>query len=203
MFARGGQLRFRPAGSALAALLAVALTVTLAACGASGPRSTATVAISTSPDPGTASTATPSQIGRTETAGTVAMKVTGVRTAPSLTWQGGRTSDVTPNGAARTIQAPTHFHYVFITTEVTNHGSRPLDLACSTALTVAVGDSRGNTATPVEGLDQLRGNPGCHDALAPGASTRMTYAFLAGTAGRVTALEFGAADASRPTVITL
>jgi len=122
--------------------------------------------------------------------GGITITVTGISETPSVTYEGGIQSDVTPNGTKRTVKAETGATYVTVSTKIANETKGPIDLTCGWPIDASVLNSDGQRFTPIDGLSQVKGNPECNDQLQPGFRDEMKWIFLTPADDEIVEFEF-------------
>jgi Domain of unknown function (DUF4352) len=129
-------------------------------------------------------------VGEVATSGGIEMTVNQVRTEPSVTYEGGVSSSITPNAKQKTITAPQGGTYIYVDTTITNNTSKGIDITCSFPVDAKVVDDSGRKFDPIESQDQIRGNPECNALLQPGFEDEMTWVFLVPPDARIMTFEF-------------
>jgi hypothetical protein len=124
------------------------------------------------------------------TSGGITVNVLGVRAGQTLRYEGGTQSDVTPDAEPRIVKAKQDRRYVYIKSRLTNDTSSGIDLTCGYAVDAKAIDEKDRQFDAVEGLSQLRGNPGCNEMLQPGLNTSMMWVYLVPSSATVTAFAF-------------
>lgn len=141
-------------------------------------------------DKGPRVTKSVAQIGDRVTSGGIELIVSDVVARKSISYVSGVMSDVTPDGNARTVDAVQGGRYVYVMTNIENNTSAGIDLTCGLPIEAVVVNEKGQTFSSVDGLSQIKGNPGCNEILNPGFATRMTWVYLVAPESMVTSFEF-------------
>lgn len=148
------------------------------------------------PPVATSKTNTPKPgVGDIARSGGIRLRVVRVSSKPTLTYEGGTDSDVTPRGERTTVKAPQGGRYIYVTTRLTNDTTKPIDITCSEPVEVRLFDTKGRGYSPTDGLSQVKGNPGCNVDTQPGFKTRMTWVFLTPAGAKPSDLGFADATA--------
>lgn len=121
--------------------------------------------------------ATAVSLGDEAVSGGAIIKVNEVGESPYVVYEGGVQSDITPQAKERKVDAGTGAAFFSVDTEVTNETMGPIDLTCAGPIDASVLNSDGQRFSPIKGLDQINGNPGCNDQLQPGFQDRMKWIF--------------------------
>jgi len=169
--------------------LLLMLTVTvLVGCGSSeadSPTASTPTVVPTETVP--AAEPTPTEVGRS---GGIAIRVLSVRTSQTVRYVGGTQSDITPNAEPKTVRAPQRGHYVYVKTRVSNSAQVGLDLTCGFPMEVALVDAQSKQYEPIDGLEQIAGNPACNAELQPSFKDRITWIFLVSPRTQVDSFAF-------------
>ncbi len=185
-------VRARGLAVLLASVLATAI-LALAGCGSSNTETvTETVSEETTTTiEGAASNGEPVvPVDGSATSGGIEVTVNQAFSKPTISYEGGTESRVTPDGEPRTIQAPQGGHYIYVVADVLNETAEGIDLTCGYPMKVKLRDADHKRYDPVEGLDLVNGNPECNEQLQPGFSRKMIWIFLVPPSADVEALEF-------------
>jgi hypothetical protein len=110
--------------------------------------------------------------------GGLSLKVLSVKRSNRVTYAGGTSSEITPDGNPKTVTAKDGSYYLYVATSGLNGTKEPIDLTCSYPIDIAVLDKADARYTPIEGLDQIKGNPGCNEMTQPGQKFKETFIFL-------------------------
>lgn len=106
------------------------------------------------------------------------LKAVEVTRESKVTYIGGTSSSITPDAEPVTVEATDGGYYLYVRTEGRNGTKEPIDLTCSLPLEIAVFDESEAQYTPIEGLDQIEGNPECNEQTQPGQNFEETFIFL-------------------------
>jgi len=110
--------------------------------------------------------------------GGLSLKLDKVTREDSITYEGDTISDVTPDGDPVTVKATDGGYYLVVGTEGRNGTKEPIDLTCGYPIDIAVFDAEGAKYSPIDGLAQIKGNPGCNDQTQPGQKFSEKFIFL-------------------------
>ena len=175
-----------------APLAAAAAAVLLAGCGAT-PAAVPSPTPTAAGDTGTSAyPSTPPVVdtARTVDDGTISETVKSARRVDAVELN--RTGSRPGSGGERYTEtsAGDGATYVVLTTRVANNGTSRINLACRTSISTALVDDQQHDFGPIDGLEQLRGNPPCDDQLRPGSVHDMTWAYRVPTTTRVVGWAF-------------
>jgi hypothetical protein len=139
--------------------------------------------------------------------GGLTLKLEKVTRESSITYEGGTQSSVTPDGDPITVKADEGSYYLAVSTSGVNGTKEPKDFTCGYAIDIAVFDADEAKYTPIEGLSQIKGNPGCNDQIQPGQKFKETFIFLMPETAKPNQLVFASvgyeSDAAEPAGIDL
>jgi len=110
--------------------------------------------------------------------GGLQLKLISVKRQPSITYTGNTISDLTPEGNAKTIRATGGGYYLVVSTNGKNGTKEPIDLTCGYPIDIAAYDKGEAKYSPIDGLDQIAGNPGCNNEIQPGQGFKESFIFL-------------------------
>ena len=110
--------------------------------------------------------------------GGLQLKLLSVKRQPSITYVGGTYSDLTPEGNAKTIRATGGGYYLVVNTSGKNGTKEPIDLTCGYPIDISAHDVEGAKYSPIDGLSQIAGNPGCNEEVQPGQAFKESFIFL-------------------------
>jgi hypothetical protein len=157
----------------------------------SSEATTSTVAAApTESTPTDVTSTTASGGGKSAVSGGIALTVRGAHASPTITYEGGTDSDVTPNGEAKTVKAPQGGRYIYVDTTITNNTSKGIDLTCSGPVEAKVADDEGREFDADQNLYLIAGNPGCNALTQPGFDAKMTWVFLVPPDAKVVSFKF-------------
>lgn len=117
-------------------------------------------------------------LGEEAVSGGITVKVTGVSETPSVVYEGGVSSEETPDGNRREVDAEAGATFFVVDTEVANETKGPIDLTCGWPIDASILNSDGQQFSPIDGLSQIKGNPECNDQLQPGFRDQMKWIYL-------------------------
>ncbi|MDX6633037.1 MAG: hypothetical protein QOG26_1042, partial [Solirubrobacterales bacterium] len=135
-------------------------------------------------------TNTQNRVGQETKNGAIGLKITKVTSSPTLIYQGGNQTEVTPNGIKRIVHAPQGGRYVLVQAVVTNDSHAGIDISCGLPVQAKAFDDKGRQFDSDQNLFLIAGNPECNVNVQPGFKHKVTWPFLVPPGTKVTTFSY-------------